>query len=55
MGVALDIFDKEHNLEHNDLLRAQYYHWCAVKTGVSKLLSNTDKKLLIANGYTVDI
>lgn len=44
IGVALDIFDKEHGLEHNDLLRAQYKHYLAVKTGVDNLLSVYDKK-----------
>lgn len=53
MGVALDIFDKEHNLEHNDLLRAQYYHWRAVETGVDDLLSVYDKKILRENGVQI--
>ena len=39
MGVQFDIFDQRHGLEHNDLLRA-------VETGVDKLLSLADKKLL---------
>ena len=46
MGVQFDIFDQRHGLEHNDLLRAQYKHWRAVETGVDKLLSKADKKLL---------
>ena len=50
IGVALDIFDKEHGLEHNDLLRAQYKHYLAVKTGVDDLLNSTDRKILIENG-----
>lgn len=50
IGVALDIFDKEHGLEHNDLLRAQYKHYLAVKTGVEDLLSIQDKKILAENG-----
>lgn len=53
IGVALDIFDKEHGLEHNDLLRAQYKHYLAVKTGVDNLLSIYDKKILRENGVQI--
>ena len=53
IGVALDIFDKEHGLEHNDLLRAQYKHWRAVETGVDDLLSIYDKKILRENGVQI--
>lgn len=53
IGVALDIFDKEHGLEHNDLLRAQYKHYLAVKTGVDNLLSVYDKKILRENGVQI--
>ena len=53
IGVALDIFDKEHNLKHNDLLRAQYKHYLAVKTGVDDLLSIYDKKILRENGVQI--
>lgn len=53
IGVALDIFDKEHGLEHNDLLRAQYKHYLAVKTGVDNLLSVYDKKILRENGVKI--
>lgn len=50
IGVALDIFDNKYNLEHNDLLRAQYKHYLAVKTGVEDLLSPDDKRILAKNG-----
>lgn len=50
IGVALDIFDEEHELEHNDLLRAQYKHYLSVKTGVEDLLSPDDKRILAKNG-----
>ena len=44
---------KEHGLEHNDLLRAQYKHYLAVKTGVDDLLSIYDKKILRENGVQI--
>lgn len=53
IGVALDIFDNKYNLEHNDLLRAQYKHYLAVKTGVDDLLSIQDKKILRENGVQI--
>lgn len=53
IGVALDIFDKEHELEHNDLLRAQYKHYLAVKTGADDLLNSTDRKILRENGVQI--
>lgn len=46
MGVQFDIFDQRHGLKHDDLARAQYKHWRAAETGVDKLLSKADKKLL---------
>lgn len=53
IGVALDIFDDKYNLEHNDLLRAQYKHYLAVKTGVEDLLSIYDRKILRENGVQI--
>lgn len=46
IGVSLDMYDNDHDLKHNDLLRAQYKHWRSVVTGVPELLSAADKKLL---------
>lgn len=54
MSVAFDLFDQKHNLEHNDLLRAQYLHWRAVETGAHNLLTMKYKKILIKNGFDVD-
>lgn len=55
ISAAFDLFDQKHNLEHNDLLRAQYCHWRAVETGVSKLLPNNYRKILIENGFEVNL
>lgn len=46
IGDALDMYDNEHGLEHNDLLRAQYCHWRSKVTGVPELLSRDYAELL---------
>lgn len=46
IGVQLDKYDNAHKLKHDDLARAQYKHWRAIKTGVPELLSKAEKELL---------
>ena len=46
IGVQLDKYDHAHGLKKDELARAQYKHWRAVKTGADSLLSIRDRELL---------
>ena len=46
IGVCLDKYDHKHGLKHDAVARAQYKHWRAEVTGVDKLLTPDDRKLL---------
>lgn len=45
IDATLDKYDHKHGLTKDKLQRAQYTHWCSVRTGVD-LMSVEEKKLL---------
>lgn len=45
IDATLDKYDRKYGIPYNELARAEYTHWCSVKTGAD-LLSADQKKLL---------
>ena len=46
VGTSMDMLDNELGIKHNDLARAQYCHWLAMKYNNPKYLGEEERKLL---------
>lgn len=50
INVQFDVIDEKYNRKHDDLARAQYYHYCYVKNGNKGFMNADIRKLLIDSG-----
>ena len=46
VSTSMDMLDKELGIKHNDLARAQYCHWLAMKYNNPQYLGAKESKLL---------